>query len=269
MAGLSFAGMRRVWKFLDPAALLLAGGVLALLAGAGVVAWRAAGSGETGEGISVGALVVGQLMLGLVVATVAAIAWAAGIAPGSPRAGVRTWVGVAILALAIGVWLSALAGMTGRLGVGEVGRVWLLFAAWLALWTAAGVVLRPLGAARAVVIAGVPALVLLALPVAITPGYRAVLAAWGAGATETLSGWMAQACPTLGVIAAIWDSAPFVWPQRPVMYGLTPLGQDFPMPLPAWGIQTMGFAWVAAALAAAPFAWRWLRGLRGLRRGAH
>lgn len=229
--------LRAIWT---SRALLPTGALLLVLIGARLLALRAAG-------MPASTLFTGEALVAFLAATVACIAWAATLRPGEPAA--RVWLGWALLADLAGLWVLVLGAWSGH--VLPAAKLYVLLAAWLALWTAASALLRRWGPGVAVAFPATLATVLLTMPASCAAVYRALPPAGLAGLPrETMIRGLHATSPTLGLFDALrTPESPFSWPP-PLMYHLSPLNQDLPLgPLPAWYWQAAGFAAAAALLA--------------------
>lgn len=167
----------------------------------------------------------GCLMLALVLPALAAVAMGAARAPAR-----RKWLGLAVLADLAGlVLVIAATGMEG-FRVLDALKVYLILTAFCACWFALADVLVRAGRGMGVVIAGVSAAAMLALPVWVMPVVRAV----DAPVQQQMVTATTLLCPVYGVLAAVRETVTLSWHQAPVMYRLSALGQDIPIALPAW-----------------------------------
>jgi hypothetical protein len=168
--------------------------------------------------------IVGWLMLVLLLATAAAVVGS------TQRRLAGCGIAYAALCDAAGLLLLLPWLDTHTLTLTRALCVWAVLAGWMAAIFACGVLLRRLPGRAGVVLLAVLAAFWMAWPVAITPAVRAS----GPAARATLLEMTAYATPGYALIGALYPQIRFSWPQQGLMYRLSPLGQDYPLPLPLW-----------------------------------
>jgi hypothetical protein len=211
---------------------------------------------------------VGWLGLLLLATTVASIIWTAAAKPTSPFEGERRHVtlGYALLGDTAGLLILAVGLSDGFLGLAEVGKVYLLLISWTGLWTAVAYALKRWGPGVSVGVSLTLATLLMAGPVTFVPLARAaswqetqtvqasdgvpVMRARPAASNSALQERIVQgigiACPLLATLDATRPQLEVHWAQLPGMYAMSGLGQNIPMTLPKWWVNTLVYAGVAA-----------------------
>jgi hypothetical protein len=137
------------------------------------------------------------------------------------------------------VALVALPG--GYLGWSEILRVYFLLVSWLAFCVILANVFRRWGPGAAVTIPLTLTTLLISSPISWIPLVRAT---HGSTQDDILRG-IGAACPLLALIDAIRPAIKVGWAQLPGMYTFSGLGQDIPMDLPHWYINTAFYAGAA------------------------
>jgi hypothetical protein len=207
---------------------------------------------------------VGWLGLLLLAATTAAIIWTAAARPASSFEGERRQVllGFSLLGDTAGLLVLAVGLSDGFLTLLEVLRVYLLLIAWTGLWVAVAFALKRWGPGMSVGISLTCATLLMSAPVTLVPLARA--AAWQETRTAQASNDLPTlparnvtvlqervvqgigiACPLLATLDAARPHLEVHWAQLPGMYAMSGLGQNIPMSLPRWWINTLVYAGAA------------------------
>lgn len=204
-------------------------------------------------------LFTGWLALMFLLSTVAVVIWTACVDT-RPRAGParRTFLAYSLVSDLCGLLLLIVGVAGGLLSLLDVLRIYALLIAWLGLWTSAAGALRRLGSGVAVVASLSLAMSFFAAPVIASPIARAS-AQWSLHNTPAqpyVVQGIGYVTPMLALLDAVKDSFRIGWAQLPLMYHLTPLGQDIPMPLPTWWITTLAFAGAAVLLWTARRPWK-------------
>lgn len=184
----------------------------------------------------------GWLLWLLLLATTAAVGAAALTRNTRPLRSI--WLSMALLSDVCGLLLLLVAWDSGPLIWRDLLQLYLLLVSWLACCTAAAIALRRIGPGAAATLPLTLAALLLAAPVTAWPLVRALQGSVQTWAASLLS----HACPTLALFAATAASRPYAWAQAGVMYHLTALGQDVPLPLPVWWISALAYSVVAVLL---------------------
>ena len=179
-----------------------------------------------------GTLCVGWMFGLLLAASLATIGWTASVQ--EPRRLWRIFLGTAAIAKICGLLLLIVGLGSGILRFVDILKALVVLTSWLVALSAMVAALRRWGAGMAVMGTGLIAVMLLAVPVTLMPVVRVAGQSRQAGAVVTIT----HLCPSLAMLAAVWDSVPLEWGKMNQMYHLTALGQDVPMNLPAWWLST-------------------------------
>jgi len=224
---------------------------------------------------------VGWVEILIVLVTTAAIVWTAAVPEPNaadpeqraPRAAKRATLpaggggeissgqtillGCALLGDAAGALLAVVGVGWAQVGWKEVGALFALVLSWSALWCAVAWGLRRWGPG---ISAGVPlalSMVLMAAPVVMMPAVHAA-AHWGPGVSDGAGGagrgqdWQGRAVkgvaissPLLAGLDALRPAVRVDWATLPGMYDLSGLGQEVPMELPRWWINSLVYGGAA------------------------
>jgi hypothetical protein len=143
------------------------------------------------------------------------------------------------------------------LSMGDAMQVYVLLLAWLIFLAAVTRAARVLSPAMMVMVPGVVTGVLLGLSVVAVPVVRAVGPNW----VSTVTTLIAYLSPMQALFAATQPSLKVGLPTMPLMYQLSPLGQDIPMGAPVWWVSAMVFGGIAAGIFLVDWKWSWRGGV--------
>lgn len=184
-------------------------------------------------------------MLTLLVATV----WI-GLACAPLAAGAQEWFGamlrgglmadVSVITL-LAVW----AWGGGIIGLAEGVKIYLIWAA-LAVVLSLGPQLGSTTASRGGIAVGLTLINALAMSSLFWSA--GLLGALGEAGRQTALKCILWPNPLIGIVSLVGPSTRFVWAERPVMYSITRMGQDFPTPAVNWWLPLLIWSILAAGL---------------------
>lgn len=187
--------------------------------------------------MAIGFQLVAWLMLTLVLATLVTIASVASAMGSSPQdrpggqPGTVAFFCFALIADACGLLIILFGLSSNAITFIDCLQLYALLIAWLGFVAAATAFLARFNVGLAVTLASTLSMITLAAPVALVPIVRQLA---GTPYQTQFVQAITYFCPTLSMLEAIRPSITFAWAQMPVMYALTPLGQDVPMALAPW-----------------------------------